>query len=173
MPCSCFFEISNAGAGSMPPGSATRWTRHSGAVMPMAPGTGRAPTTLARRLLSCSCASSVVRWPRAPPRAMPCCRCWRRWRACSRPTRGVRRRARHSRLDLESFRQPPCLADMASPFSRSPYGACTRPRHARPSTSMAAATTRSGSNPNLRCSSLSGADAPKVFMPMMRPSGPT
>ena len=46
-------------------------------------------------------------------------------------------------------------------------------RHARPSSSMAAATTRSGSNPNLRCSSLSGADAPKVFMPMTRPSGPT
>ena len=49
----------------------------------------------------------------------------------------------------------------------------TKPRHARPSSSMAAATTRSGSNPNLRCSSLSGADAPKVFMPMTRPSGPT
>ena len=46
-------------------------------------------------------------------------------------------------------------------------------RQLRPSTSMAAATTRSGSKPNLRCSSLSGAEAPKVFMPMTRPSGPT
>ena len=37
---------------------------------------------------------------------------------------------------------------------------------------MATATTRSGSKPNLRSNSLSGADAPKVFMPMTRPAGP-
>ena len=43
----------------------------------------------------------------------------------------------------------------------------------RPSASMATATTRSGSKPNLRCSSLSGAEAPNVFMPMMRPAAPT
>src|SRR5215467_6080117 len=36
----------------------------------------------------------------------------------------------------------------------------------RPSNSMATETTRSGSKPNLRCNSFSGAEAPKVFMPM-------
>ena len=43
----------------------------------------------------------------------------------------------------------------------------------RPSNSIAASTICSGSKPNLRCSSLSGAEAPKVFMPMTRPSAPT
>ena len=33
--------------------------------------------------------------------------------------------------------------------------------------------TRSGSKPNFRWSSLSGADAPNVFMPMTRPDLPT
>jgi hypothetical protein len=47
----------------------------------------------------------------------------------------------------------------------------TRHRHA--SSSLAAATTRPGSKPNLRCSSLSGADAPKVFIPMTWPPTPT
>ena len=42
-----------------------------------------------------------------------------------------------------------------------------------PSASFAAAATRSGTKPNLCCSSFSGADAPKVSMPMTRPSGPT
>src|SRR5919106_727221 len=46
-------------------------------------------------------------------------------------------------------------------------------RHLHSSNSFAAATTRSGSKPNLRCSSLSGADAPKVFMPMTWPAAPT
>ncbi len=46
-------------------------------------------------------------------------------------------------------------------------------RHLRPSSSLAAATTHSGSKPNLRCNSLSGAEAPKVFMPMTRPAAPT
>ena len=45
--------------------------------------------------------------------------------------------------------------------------------HWHPSSSLAAATTRSGSKPNLRCSSLSGADAPKVFIPMTWPPTPT
>jgi hypothetical protein len=43
----------------------------------------------------------------------------------------------------------------------------------RASCSFAAATTRSGSKPNLVWSSLSGAEAPNVFMPMTRPVGPT
>ena len=42
-----------------------------------------------------------------------------------------------------------------------------------PSISFTVATTRSGSNPNFFCSSLSGADAPNVFMPMTRPASPT
>jgi hypothetical protein len=45
--------------------------------------------------------------------------------------------------------------------------------HVRPSRSFAAATTWSGSNPNFLCSSLRGADAPNVFMPMTRPDVPT
>jgi hypothetical protein len=43
----------------------------------------------------------------------------------------------------------------------------------RPSSSLAAATTRSGSNPKCLWSSLSGAEAPNVFMPMIRPDVPT
>src|SRR6478736_5526356 len=42
-----------------------------------------------------------------------------------------------------------------------------------PSISFTVATTRSGSNPNLFCSSLSGAEAPNVSMPMTRPASPT
>ena len=42
-----------------------------------------------------------------------------------------------------------------------------------PSCSLAAATTRSGSKPNFLWSSLSGADAPNVFMPMTWPRSPT
>ena len=41
------------------------------------------------------------------------------------------------------------------------------------SSSFAISVTRSGSKPNFRWSSLSGADAPNVFMPMMRPDLPT
>jgi hypothetical protein len=40
-----------------------------------------------------------------------------------------------------------------------------------PSSSFATSVTRSGSNPYLRCSSLSGVDAPNVFMPMPRVAG--
>jgi hypothetical protein len=42
-----------------------------------------------------------------------------------------------------------------------------------PSCSRATATTRSGWNPNFFCSSLSGAEAPNVCMPMTRPDVPT
>src|SRR6516162_7700856 len=44
--------------------------------------------------------------------------------------------------------------------------------HLFPNCSLAAATTCSGLNPNFLCSSLSGAEAPNVFMPIMRPSSP-
>src|SRR3974377_1540061 len=47
------------------------------------------------------------------------------------------------------------------------------PGYFLPSCSFAAATMRSGSNPNLCWSSLRGAEAPKVFMPMMCPEQPT
>jgi hypothetical protein len=47
------------------------------------------------------------------------------------------------------------------------------PRHfLPPSISRARSTIRSGSSPNLRCSSLSGAEAPKVSMPMTLPAAP-
>ena len=49
----------------------------------------------------------------------------------------------------------------------------TAMNHPRPNSSFAAATTRSGSKPNFLWSSLSGAEAPKVFMPMMWPEAPT
>jgi len=39
--------------------------------------------------------------------------------------------------------------------------------HVLPSWAFAAAATRSGSNPNFLCSSLSGAEAPNVCMPMI------
>src|ERR1700731_4288799 len=39
--------------------------------------------------------------------------------------------------------------------------------------SLAAATTPSGSKPNFLCSSLSGAEAPKVFIPITWPDVPT
>jgi hypothetical protein len=42
-----------------------------------------------------------------------------------------------------------------------------------PSCSFAAVTTQSGSKPNFLWSSLSGAEAPNVFMPMTRPDSPT
>ena len=45
--------------------------------------------------------------------------------------------------------------------------------HVRPNNSLAVATTRSGSKPNLLCSALSGADAPKVCMPITLPVVPT
>jgi hypothetical protein len=42
-----------------------------------------------------------------------------------------------------------------------------------PSSSLATAVTRSGSKPNFFCSSLSGAEAPNVFIPITRPAVPT
>ena len=43
----------------------------------------------------------------------------------------------------------------------------------RPSSPFAAATTLSGAKPKRRCSSLSGAEAPKVTIPMTQPAAPT
>ena len=52
-------------------------------------------------------------------------------------------------------------------------GAGRHPVQELPSNSLTISTTRSGSKPNFFCSSLSGADDPNVFMPIMRPAGPT
>ena len=51
--------ISNAAVASTPPSCAPRWRRPSAPPMPTAPGTGRPPTTPARRRRSCSCASTA------------------------------------------------------------------------------------------------------------------
>src|SRR4029434_8940018 len=45
--------------------------------------------------------------------------------------------------------------------------------HAIPSCFLAAVATWSGSNPNFLCNSFSGAEAPNVFMPTMKPEEPT
>ena len=51
--------------------------------------------------------------------------------------------------------------------------AASRDQRPRASCRLAAATTASAENPNFFCSSLSGAEAPKVFMPMASPVVPT
>ena len=51
----------------------------------------------------------------------------------------------------------------------STFADCDVPGYFLPRTAFAAATTWSGSNPKCLCNSLSGAEAPNVFMPMMRP----
>src|SRR4029453_11130378 len=45
--------------------------------------------------------------------------------------------------------------------------------HCLPSSSRAAAATRTCPNPNFSFSAFRGADAPNVFMPMTRPAPPT
>jgi len=75
------------------------------------------------------------------------------------------------------------LGGRSTPSLSPSYSLRKPPRQARkpdlpylpylPSNSFAAAATCSGSNPNFLCSSLSGAEAPKVFMPMTRPDRPT
>src|SRR5260370_3805631 len=49
----------------------------------------------------------------------------------------------------------------------------SRGAHLLPSTSLAGETTWSGSNPKCFWSSLRGAEAPNVFIPMIRPDVPT
>ena len=58
---------------------------------------------------------------------------------------------------------------------RSSAVAAARPQsaYAFPSSVFAAITTRSGWKPNFFCSSFSGADAPKVFIPIICPFSPT
>ena len=67
-----FCLISNAASASMRDACAPPWSAPSAPPMPPAPGTGRRPTTPARRRPSCSCASSArpcAREPRRRPRA--------------------------------------------------------------------------------------------------------
>src|SRR2546427_10676637 len=54
-----------------------------------------------------------------------------------------------------------------------PVGRGDRTPYALPNCSFAAATTRSGSKPNFLWSSLRGAEAPKVFIPITWPEVPT
>src|SRR5262245_3763430 len=75
------------------------------------------------------------------------------------------RRHGRARALLRGF----CSGAAVRPIQHRPSSLC----QLRPSSSVATETTRSGSKPNLRCNSLSGAEAPKVFMPMTRPAGPT
>ncbi len=63
---------------------------------------------------------------------------------------------------------PDCCPATADPGRR----AAIAP-HPRPSSSLAAATTRSGSKPNFCCSALSGAEPPNVVMPITLPAAPT
>ena len=61
----------------------------------------------------------------------------------------------------------------AAPSLTSMWPRTTRRAHVLPSCAFAAAATWSGSKPNFLWSSLSGADAPNVCMPIMRPALPT
>src|SRR4030095_5600387 len=65
----------------------------------------------------------------------------------------------------------PCQS--AAPSLTSMRPRTTRRAHVLPSCPFAAAATWSGSKPNFLWSSLSGADAPNVCMPIMRPDLPT
>ena len=65
----------------------------------------------------------------------------------------------------------PCQSE--APSLTSLWPRTTRMAHVLPSCALAAAATWSGSNPNFLWSSLSGADAPNVCMPIMRPALPT
>jgi hypothetical protein len=68
---------------------------------------------------------------------------------------------------------PSRFFSILSPFASSTFEAKAYDKSLFPSCSFAAATTLSGSKPNFLWSSLSGAEAPNVFMPMTRPVGPT
>ena len=74
----------------------------------------------------------------------------------------------YGRTFLNSLPQCPRIVE-TPPFRR----CISLKAHFLPSSSFAAAATRSGSKPNFFCSSLSGAEAPNVFMPMTRPDAPT
>src|SRR5262245_9094992 len=65
----------------------------------------------------------------------------------------------------------PCQS--AAPSRTRMWSKTTRMAYGLPSCAFAAAATWSGSKPNFLWSSLSGADAPNVCMPIMRPARPT
>ena len=80
---------------------------------------------------------------------------------------------------LEKVADDTCISEVLAPILAQPthhvidpYARCLGGTVFRSSNSFAAATTCSGLNPNFFWSSLSGAEAPNVFMPMMRPSNP-
>ncbi len=61
--------------------------------------------------------------------------------------------------------------DVVEPEALAQFVQLLRGFHAR--TSLAASATLSGVNPNLVCTSFSGAELPKVCMPILLPAGPT
>ena len=93
-PRNFFFCILSAVSASMRLSCARRWTAPLAPPMPMADGTGRRPTTLARRRPFCSFASSDRPCARVPLHLPRCCRCWRRSPAFFPPIRAARKRAK-------------------------------------------------------------------------------
>ena len=84
----------------------------------------------------------------------------------------------HVALDLPRLEHP--TGDVVEPEALTPLRAAALSPSSHPSLALrsstharATAATRSGVKPNLLSSCFSGADAPKVCMPMMAPSLPT
>src|SRR6266576_3527071 len=77
--------------------------------------------------------------------------------------------------DLKSFQRGPSLKANAHAVQlwRAIHNVAHKMTHFLPSCFFAAATTWSGSNPNFLCNSLSGAEAPNVFIPTTYPEAPT
>ena len=97
-------STSNADVASTPKSCAPPWRPPSAPPMPPAHGTGKPPTTPARRRRSCSCANTARRFSAKPRLRPPRCRCWRRSRAFSPPTHAARTRARRSNSSRRRFR---------------------------------------------------------------------
>ena len=120
-PRDSFFPISSKAAASMPPSCARRWSKPSAPPIHPAPGTGRRPTTLARRRPFCSCANTASRFSAKPALQPRRCRSSRRSPAFSPPTRGVPRRARPS---SSSRRRSRSASPRSAPPPSCPATAC-------------------------------------------------
>ncbi len=104
------------------------WSTPSAAPMPPVPGTGRPPTTPARRRPCCSCASSDRPFGHGLARQLPSCPCSAGSRRFFLPIRAAPRRARrcsNSRRRSRSRSSPPALLRSPRPIS------CSSPRLAR------------------------------------------
>jgi len=127
-----FSPISSAAGQSTPGRYAPRWRRPSAPPMPRAHGTGKPPTTPARRRPYFSCANTEERFSAKPALRPPPCRCWLRSPAFSLLTRAVPPRARpfsssrrRSRLALP-HRSPPPSRQQTACWSRRSAQACSR-----------------------------------------------